>query len=596
MRGRRRIEIVLFLILNFLSWVHTVCASDEISYVVRFQGVDDPELADLLKAVSVLVATRDRPPASVNILRKRAEKDTPRFRKVFRAYGYYAARVSYEIDDRERPWRVTVRVNLGRPFLIRDVVLKLPTEAKSLKSKLPSFDSLGLIPGTPIQSKKVLDVEKALVRSAKHLGYPFAEMAGRKVLIDHQTRTASITYTMDPGPQAAFGIVTIAGLVSVDPDFVRKRLPWKPGDLFDAELLDLARKRLAETNLFASISVQPADSLDAEGKLPIRLVLEERKHRTVSAEASYTTDEGIGGTLAWEHRNFFHRGERLRLEADASSLAREFSAHFEKPDFFSDDQRFILRFKFADETTDAYDSMNTDLQALVERDLTKHLRFSGGVGVRLSRTDERGEEENFFLAYLPLRLTWNWVDDEIDPTSGWRIRIHGAPYYDLSGKASAFWKVFCSLSHYWPVLEDARLVFANRVAAGVISGTSWDQIPADLRFYAGGGGSVRGYAYQTVGPLDKDDDPLGGNSVFEVNTELRAKMTQNIGMVAFLDGGSVSPDSYPSFQEKMFWAAGVGLRYYTAIGPFRVDVAFPLNGRSGVDDTFQIYISIGQAF
>ena len=126
-------------------------------------------------------------------------------------------------------------------------------------------------------------------------------------------------------------------------------------------------------------------------------------------------------------------------------------------------------------------------------------------------------------------------------------------------------------------------------------GESTEDLPANKRFYAGGGGSVRGYEFQTVGPLDDDDDPLGGRSLVEVSAEVRTRVTDEIGLVPFVDGGTVFDTAYPDFDETLRWAAGIGLRYFTAVGPVRVDFAFPLNGRDD-DDAFQFYVSFGQAF
>jgi translocation and assembly module TamA len=150
-------------------------------------------------------------------------------------------------------------------------------------------------------------------------------------------------------------------------------------------------------------------------------------------------------------------------------------------------------------------------------------------------------------------------------------------------------------SAYRALDTDRRFVLAGRAKFGSLVGEETDDVPANKRFYAGGGGSIRGYEFQSVGPLDANNDPLGGRSLIELNAELRVRITEQIGLVPFVDGGMVFDSVYPDFEEDLRWAAGLGVRYFSAIGPLRLDIAIPLNKRE-VDDSFQFYISLGQAF
>ncbi len=571
-------------------------AASPIAYRVQIEGVRDKELRELLQAVSHLVADEERPPGSLNMLRKRAANDLPNLRKALRAMGYYDSRITFKIEPQMRPVRVIVQVEPGDPFLLASVKLRIRGHDPSLRSRLPSWDTLGLSLHAPLKSRTVLDAEKELVKAARHHGHPFARMADRKVVVDFKTRTATVTLVLDPGPRASFGQTTFTGLKSVKESFLRRRLPWHPGQPFDANLLDEVRKKLVATNLFALIQVSTGKHLDAQKRLPIEIQLTERKHRTIKAGLLYTTDEGFGARVSWEHRNIFHGGQKLRLEASGSPLAREFDAYYQEPDFFSEKQSLLTNFRFADETTDAYDSLNISTEARVKRQLYQKLMVSLGLGFRISRVDEDGKRSKFALLYVPGDLSWDFTDDPFDPSSGGRLRVEAIPYYNANGSALGFFKGYLSYSHYLKVFDHPRIIFANRAALGVISGVDRDDVPADLRFYAGGGGSIRGYSYQSVGPLDSNDDPLGGNSVFELNSEVRAMITKSIGMVAFIDGGSAFTDSYPSFDNTLRWGAGAGFRYFTPVGPLRIDVAVPLNRRQDVDDHFQIYISLGQAF
>ena len=186
-------------------------------------------------------------------------------------------------------------------------------------------------------------------------------------------------------------------------------------------------------------------------------------------------------------------------------------------------------------------------------------------------------------------------DDLLDPTRGGRLFLQVMPFYDIMGSDSNFIKGYTSYRHYVPIMKKPMLTLAGKVSIGVIEGKGLESIPADERFYAGGGGSIRGYAYQSVGPMVAGD-PIGGRSLIELSAELRIKFTDHLGLVGFLDGGSAFADTIPDSSQDLRWGTGMGLRYFTPIGPLRLDVAVPLNRRSGIDDNFQIYISLGQAF
>jgi len=175
------------------------------------------------------------------------------------------------------------------------------------------------------------------------------------------------------------------------------------------------------------------------------------------------------------------------------------------------------------------------------------------------------------------------------------LRLDNEPFVDTFGNSLLFNKSRMEYTHYVQVLESPRVVLAGRGAVGTLFGASRADVPASLRFYAGGGGSVRGFAFQEAGELDDQNDPIGGRSLFEASGEVRARVTDTIGIVAFVDAGAAFTSRYPDFDDQLRIGAGPGIRYFSPIGPIRLDVGFPVNPRD-TDDAFQLYISIGQAF
>jgi translocation and assembly module TamA len=210
-------------------------------------------------------------------------------------------------------------------------------------------------------------------------------------------------------------------------------------------------------------------------------------------------------------------------------------------------------------------------------------------------TGSDSPNEEFYLAGLRGILRHDNTDNPLDPTRGTRFEINVSPYMGLTDHDTNFTSVSLSGSQYLSIDDDGDYVLAARARTGTIIGEERGNLPSNKRYYSGGGGSIRGYEYQKVGPLDDDHDPLGGRSVLELGFEFRARVTKSFGVVPFVEGGNVYARSEPE-DISLLWAAGLGFRYYTAVGPLRFDVAVPLDKRENVDDDYQFYISLGQAF
>ncbi|RQD78563.1 BamA/TamA family outer membrane protein, partial [Desulfonatronospira sp. MSAO_Bac3] len=286
-------------------------------------------------------------------------------------------------------------------------------------------------------------------------------------------------------------------------------------------------------------------------------------------------------------------GETLEADLQLSDVERFLGGSYTIPSFMRPDQRLILKSGYREEYQDAYDATSISATGTVDRDLTRELSVGAGAGYRLAQVEQMGEKTDLGLLFFPGNLLYDARDNELDPSQGLRFNLRLTPFLDTMDLETRFLKTYASLSNYlelWP----QRIVLANRVAYGAIGAEDKRKVPPDERFYAGGGGSIRGYAYQKVGPME-DGDPIGGLALAEVNTELRFKLSRNSGLVMFLDGGQAYEDSYPDFSENLRWGTGIGYRYYTDFGPLRADIAFPLNRRSK-DSAYQLYLSIGQAF
>lgn len=584
-----------------------------VPYDVVFPPDLPPELADLLPEVSQAERDRATPPDSRLGVRQRAERDIERLQQALRAQGYFDATVGFELKDpSEAPAPGVLErlseVATGEPqvaiaFDIRPGPrYRFGTLSVALTDNPDGFAAptprgLGLVSGEPALTQAVIDAETTLLRQAREAGFALAELGPREAIVDHQTRLMDVTLRLAPGARARFGEVTFTGHDGIEFSFLRGRVPFEAGQRYDPRLLDEAQSELFDTDLFSTILIRPAEQLTSDQELDLTFDLRQRPARSLGFSLGYQTDLGPNARLFWEHRNFLGAGERFRAAADVSAVLQSATVTLTKPDFLRPKQSLVSEVTAKREDQEAYEALSIGAGTALEREFTEDLTGSLGVALRYAEIEDQTQpKENFALLSLPGGLDWDFSNDPLNPTTGGRFLFTATPFVDLLDTSRQFFKTRLTHTRYLKVRESPELVLALRGSVGSILGEDRDEIPADERFYAGGGGSIRGIAYQTAGPLDDNDDPRGGRSVAEGSVELRLRLRNDLGAVLFVDGGTVFDSTLPTGGEEVLFGVGPGLRYFTPIGPVRVDVGFPVNARSGVDDSFQLYISIGQAF
>lgn len=579
--------------------------SAELRYEAKIVGADDPDLADLLSEVSQLKTLDDRLPASEEALRRRADDDLDRLKEAAHSLGYWNAQFSYQIDTGGAdPAKVTVTAAPGPLYRVAAVEVR-GTDGRTFAVPAdPAAPPLPLKPGDPARAAPVIDTENALLAALGHAGHPFAKAAERRVVVDHDSRTMTVTYTLDPGPPVHFGPAAISGLERLDPAYVEGRIRWRQGDVYDNRSVDETRKALIESGLFSTVRITPVtDPADpTRARMDVEAV--ERAHRTIGAGLGYNTSEGAGGRVFWENRNLFGQAEYLRLTLALGQQKNGVAANFRRPDFLDVDQDLLALAEIADDTPTAYHSRRARVSAGLERRFDRTLTGGIALGVEkanvvqlatLNSMTASQRTQHYALVGLPLYVKLDRSDDLLNPTSGYRAQANLVPYQSFSGPNLTFAFGRIAGSTYRRLLDDDRYVIAASAAMSSIGGASLAALPADKRIYAGGGGSIRAYGYQMAGPLDFDKKPIGGKSSLELSLEARIKITQSIGIVPFIDAGSFYRSSVPQLGRRLLFGPGLGLRYYTAFGPIRVDIATPLARRRG-DSLAQLYISLGQAF
>ncbi|MBF0448362.1 MAG: BamA/TamA family outer membrane protein [Magnetococcales bacterium] len=566
-------------------------------YDVRIEGLEKGELLTVMKENATTLARRDNPPLTLMILKSRLQSDQETFLAALRSWGHYAGRVTGRITEKEGERTVIFQIDAGPIYRLGRIAIH--TSGLTPDRTLPTPEEIGLISKAPARASQVLEAERRLLAQLKDRGWAFSTLKGKDAVVVHENRTLNLTFLIDLGPTVKLGTAHLSGLENTDPAYIQNLTTWKPGDTFNPTLLKTTQNRLLDIGLFSNVQTELAASPGPDGRWPVDITVKERPTRTIKAGAEYHTDSGPRLTANWEKRNIRGRDEKLMLSGRISLNSVQTTATLSKPHFLTPGQTLSLASDLNLERTPAYHEKSASLGASLGRTLSSGNALSGGINLRVVDIFDLSTEQSNFEGLLSFPVSWSadHSDDLLDPSQGWRSNIQATPTLVLSGDSSHFIKAQGRLTGYRPVMQHPRLVLAGRLGLGIIAGPSAKTVLVDERLFAGGSGSIRGYGFQMAGPLDGENKPTGGISSLEMASEARLTITQEIQAVIFLDAGGIYQTLIPDFtQEDLFFSTGVGIRYITPIGPLRLDVGIPLNQRPGVDDPFQIVLSIGQAF
>jgi translocation and assembly module TamA len=586
---------------NWMTFIWVVfccfCFAHLWSYEVVFEGLQDSEQLQLVQSASQLEKLKDSPPATLLGLKRRAEGDMVNIIQALQSQAYYDAKANFFIESNRS--RVIVKIETGPvyPFAAFNIrYLQNEEEIAENALQCPiSLKDLNVEIGAPALPETILSAEDTLLDQLNLQGYAFALIKKREVFADQKVKNVIVWLTVETGPLTYFGPISIKGLERVKEKFFYKKLRWCQGDLYNPKKLEKTQEALELSGLFRSVNITHAEEPVDGNLLPLEISVLEAKQRSIGFGLNYTTSLGPGITGEWEDRNILGAGEKLSIRSDIWQKLQEGNITYLIPDFGHQDQNLIWSVDYLRERTKSFTENTLSLSGTIERKLSEHLRVSyGGMYKRLrsQRSDFNG---TFDLLKVPLGLRWSNTDSILEPTKGATLQLRSIPSLQIFEPYFAYCINTLTGTMYQALTRNKRHVFAVKLMVGSILGASKHEIPPPERFYAGSESTLRGYRYLTVSPLGRHDKPLGGRSMFIYSLELRNRIGKDFGLVFFYDIGNVYADFVPDFKKGMRQSAGLGLRYYTPIGPIRLDAAFPLNKRH-IDNSFEVYFSIGQAF
>ncbi len=579
---------VIFFCLNFAS----LC-----SYEVEFEGIHDSDQLELVQSASQLEKLKDSPPATLLGLKRRAEGDMANIVQALQSQAHYNAKAHFLIENNRS--RVIVKVEPGPvyPFAAFNIrYLQNEKEVSEDVLQCPiNLEDLNIEIGSPALPETILTAEDILLDKLNLQGFAFASIKKRDVFADQKAQNVIVCLAVEVGPLTYFGPISIKGLERVKENFFYKKLRWCQGDLYNPKKLEKTQEALELSGLFRSVNITHAEEPVDGNLLPLEISVLEGKQRSIGFGLNYTTSLGPGITGEWEDRNILGEGQKLSVRSDIWQKLQQGNITYLIPDFGRQDQNLIWALDYQRERTKSFTENALSFSGIIERKLNEHLRVSyGGMYKRLrsQRSDFNG---TFDLLKAPLGLRWTNIDSILEPTEGGTLQLKVIPSLQIFQPRFAYCINTFTGTFYQSLTKDKRHVFAVKLMLGSIFGASKHEIPPPERFYAGSESTLRGYRYLTVSPLGRNDKPLGGRSLFIYSLELRNRIGKNLGVVLFYDIGNVYTNFIPDFKDGVRQSLGLGLRYYTPIGPIRADIAFPLNKRH-IDNTCEVYFSIGQAF
>nr|WP_321361569.1 autotransporter assembly complex family protein [uncultured Hyphomonas sp.] len=547
------------------------------------------------RAESVL-ETYKAPPASLLEARLRAERAAGTVEEFLASEGYLAASaVPQRIDQTASKPRI--EITPGKRFRIASVSVDFIGDIDDDTREEINKARKGLLIGGPVHTSSIEQMDASLLNHLKDAGYAFAISNDIDVLASRADATVQVTYKLVPGPRVKLGELVLPDDISTRPPAVRVMRTWKPGEYYTPEKIRTLRTRLRSSNLYDGIGIEISEKPDADGTYPVELLLAESKRRSVGIGASLSTTEGAGIDTYWEKRNITGRGDKVRVQGAVANISRNLTASYELPNIGRYGRTLDTEIGIRQAETDGYDLTGLKTGATLSQPFNKNFTISAGAYVDLTRTIEYAltrsgpsdpiDQVTFFT---PLSATYDTVRNPLDPQRGNRLFLTLEPSVS-TGTVNAVYTRYLSNMRTYHSLTDS-LVAAARVEAGGFLGDT--DVPADRLFFAGGGGTVRGYAYQSLSPRNADGAYVGGEALFDASLELRWRKSKHWGYAAFVDTGDAAEDFGQVFDD-LRSAVGLGVRYYPGFGPIRLDLATPVNPRDG-DDPVQVYISIGQAF
>ena len=565
------------------------------------------DLRPTLEGASLVLSLEREGDGTPQDLVAAARADYRRLLTALYAEGRYGGSVSILIDGREaaaiapleapaRIARIELRIDPGPVFTFgRADIAPLPRGVD-----LPGSFATGQV----ARSDAIRDAAIAGVESWRGEGHAKADIAAQSITAVHPQQRLDAQVRIDPGPQLTFGPLSVTGNTRMRAERVRAIAGLPTNKVFDPNELRLATQRLRRTGVFDSVTLIEAETYTPDLQLPIEAQVAERKRRRLGAGIEVSTVDGLTLSAFWLHRNLLGGAERLRIEGEVTGIGGrtgglDYDAlvRFDRPATLGPDNDFYALAEIQQRDEPDYFLRQAEIGAGFTRIVNEEFSAEAGVGILTAREETEFGERRYTILTAPLGATYDRRDDPLDATAGYYIDLDITPFVGLEDLGTGG-RLFADARAYRSFGDSRRVTLAGRAQLGSVAGVDAFEAPVDFLFYSGGGGTVRGQPYNSLGQsLTRGSTTAtrGGLSFAGLQLESRVSVTDRIGVVGFYDVGHIGTTSVPLEDGDWHAGAGLGVRYDTGIGPLRVDLAVPAGGVEP-DEDWQLYIGIGQSF
>ena len=578
-----------------------------IRYTMQVDGLKKLGLEAQFRSLSELELGKKKAANAAQVA-ARATDDVQLAERLLRAEGYYDGAASSTVTTvKDQPGQIvaTISVTPGPRYTVASIAITQADPDPTARAMTALTSQLKV--GAPIRSIAVEGGEAQISLTLPQQGYPFAKVGQRDILLDGDTHSGDYTLPLTAGPRSTFGGLQTKG----DPIFSVKHLDVFPrferGQIYDARMTDDLRQALVGTGLFSTVAIEPVDTgtKAPDGTEVVDLLVTQAKGpwHAWAGQVGYGTGQGILGTVSWTDRNLFPPEGALIPALTVGTQEQGANLTYRRSNAGQRDKTFQITGGFDRSDYDAYQARTFSLAVNWSRQSTPiwQKRWTYTYGAEILETDEQGAALNatdprpyrtYEIAALPVEVQYDRSNSLLDPTRGYRLLVRVSPEASIRSGVKGYARLTAQGTAYLPLGKS--IVLAGRAMVNSIEGVSdISEIAPSRRIYAGGGGSVRGFGYQQLGPKDAQNNPIGGLTSTELAFEARYRFG-NFGIVPFLDAGRVGSSSTPGFSG-LRYGTGIGGRYYTNFGPLRFDIATPIKRQPG-ESKIALYISIGQAF
>lgn len=531
----------------------------------------------------------DKPPPTLNGIKRRIDTDQQTFREILWAYGFFSSTIKYEIKEKGDAASIKFIIDAGPQYRFGKLTIQyLDDSIDTTISLLPT----PLLRGA-VRSEMIDAGAREIVAILRARGYPLAKIINHRLIAHPETHLLDVLYVIEKGPLCLFGDISIVGTSCVLPSYIRFLSTCKTAAPFSSRELEETLTRLEKSGLFQSVNV--IEGASTSDLVPVTITVTESPRRTVGAGLSYTTTYGPGLSAQWAHRNFHGAGEELSFRANLWRKNQAATLRYFRPHVREYRRNIAYVLEYDKNTTLAYISHAAKASTFIEQDFKKDIEFLKGLELGWMDVNGFNGHQNYRLIRVPLQLKVSSANNLLDPTRGCSFNCRLTPTLSFHSATSPYLIHLSSFSLYKSVAND-HCTFAGRIMMGNIFARDDHAIPLPDRFFGGSENALRGYKNLTVAPLNHQGIPMGGRSLLTGTLEMRLRSRGNVGWALFWDAGQVFLNDIPTLNTKYLHSLGIGFRYKTPLGPLRLDVALPLNRRPSLDPPFQIYFSIGQSF